>query len=43
MQPDKLLKLRCFHINPRAVAFYLKNGFTATATEEHFVVLQRSP
>jgi ribosomal protein S18 acetylase RimI-like enzyme len=42
MQPGKPIKLRCFHINTRAVAFYLKNGFVATATEENFVVLERA-
>ncbi len=41
LQPEKPLRLRCFHLNDRALKFYLSNGFTQIETQEHSVILER--
>ncbi|MFQ3229765.1 GNAT family N-acetyltransferase [Reinekea sp.] len=41
LQPDKRLRLRCFHVNKRALCFYLNNGFTVLESEESSILLER--
>ncbi|TCS34663.1 GNAT family N-acetyltransferase [Reinekea marinisedimentorum] len=41
LQPDKPLKLRCFHVNVRALRFYEVNGFHIIESDDNFVLLQR--
>ncbi|MDO6501206.1 GNAT family N-acetyltransferase [Photobacterium sanguinicancri] len=40
-QYGKQLELRCFKVNPRAIKFYINQGFEQVGEEEHFVVLRR--
>ena len=42
VQQGKPLKLRCFHVNERALNFYKKNGFGVIGSEENFVLLERN-
>ena len=41
LQVNKPLRLRCFHINERALSFYQKNGFKIIEREEKFLLMQR--
>lgn len=41
LQPTKPLRLRCFHINERALKFYKDKGFTTVESEDDFVLLER--
>jgi ribosomal protein S18 acetylase RimI-like enzyme len=42
LQQGKPLRLRCFHVNERALNFYKENGFSVIESEENFVLLERN-
>ncbi|WP_196159378.1 GNAT family N-acetyltransferase [Reinekea sp. G2M2-21] len=41
LQEGKPLRLRCFHVNERALKFYKENGFSVIESEENCVLLER--
>ncbi|MBU2863723.1 GNAT family N-acetyltransferase [Reinekea forsetii] len=42
LQTEKPLRLRCFHINEKALKFYNANGFSTVENEENFGLMERS-
>ena len=42
IQSGKPLRLRCFHVNERALSFYEKNGFRIVESEENFALFERN-
>jgi len=42
LQPEKPLRLRCFHVNKRALSFYEASGFQTIESEEHSVLMERN-